>query len=152
MGIIALIRSYLNKQDEILQIYLVGSLTNSLAMPDSDYDLVILTRQALMPYRRTMIERELAALLEADIVVLVPLGHATARRSYAIVVHGRQIFERDLATCIAFEKQIMCHYKDTMYTQSNPTEESEASIHEDIHSRQQEPSGSTQRTWLELRS
>jgi predicted nucleotidyltransferase len=110
MSIIATIRGYLDHQEEILLTFMVGIRSGTHAMPESDYDLVILTGQVLMPARRMQIEQELVRLLDADMVVLVPLNHETPRRLYAIVVHGRVIFERDLTERIMFEEELVQTY------------------------------------------
>lgn len=107
MSVIATIQSYLVQQNEILLTYIVGMRSGGLAMPNSDYDLVTITHDVLMPDRRTTIERDLKALIGAELVVLVPLSHISVRRPYAIVVHGLQLFERDLADRVAFEAQVL---------------------------------------------
>lgn len=94
--------------------YLVGSCTGSMAMPDSDYDIVVVMKQALMPGRRASIEHELAAILEAEMVLLIPLDHAKERRSYAIVVHGIPVFENDLGERIAYEARVLESYRDLL--------------------------------------
>lgn len=110
MAILTTIRNYLAMQQEIELTYIRGSSSGGVAMPSSDYDLVIVTKQALMPVRRTQIEKELSDLLDGDMVVLSPLNHAPTKRSYAIVMHKQIVFEQDLSHRVTFELSLMTGY------------------------------------------
>ncbi len=110
MAILTTIRNYLDMQQEITLTYIRGSCSGGVAMPSSDYDLVIVTKQALMPERRTQIEKELSDLLDGDMVVLSPLNHAPTKRSYAIVMQRQLVFEQDLSHRVTFELGLMTGY------------------------------------------
>ncbi len=104
------IRNYLRKQPDIMLVYLYGSLHGKTAMPDSDYDLIIVTPTPLMPQRRSHIEQQLATMIKSPLVVLVALDHNPNQRSYAIVTEGASLFTRDLAHHITIEKQALTIY------------------------------------------
>ncbi len=98
------IQNYLREQPDIILTYIQGSLQGNTAMPDSDYDLIIVTETPLMPQRRTQLEQHLATILDSPFVVLVALNHKPHQRSYAIVTEATPLFDRDLAHRIAIEQ------------------------------------------------
>lgn len=110
------LQTYFLNQEDILLAYLFGSHARDRAAPESDYDIAVLTRQAMPPARRYQMASELSALLGGVAVDLVPLHRAPTELAYAVVAEGQRLFERDLTTRVEFEADVLSRYGDVVHT------------------------------------
>lgn len=104
------LQTYFLNQEDVLLAYLFGSHARDRATPESDYDIAVLTRQAMPPARRYQMASELSVLLGGVAVDLVPLHRALTELAYAVVAEGQRLFERDLAARVEFEADVLMLY------------------------------------------
>jgi hypothetical protein len=111
MSVTMRIRAYFDQQHDKALLFTVGSCSGYLSTPESDYDLVLLTKCDISAARRNQIERDLAALLEGAFVILVPSCYGPVRRSYTIVIKGCSVYEHDLGERISVEEHLWQRYE-----------------------------------------
>jgi predicted nucleotidyltransferase len=115
MDEITKLQIYFAAQEDVLLAYLFGSRAAGRAAPESDYDFAVLTSQAMPPERRYQMASEVARLLSGAPVDLVSLRRAPVELAYAVVAEGRRLFERDLATRVEFEADVLSRYGDIVH-------------------------------------
>jgi predicted nucleotidyltransferase len=116
MSEIAKLQTYFAAQDDVLLAYLFGSRASNRAAPESDYDIAVLTRLPIPPARRYQMASELSAILDGKPVDVVPLHRAPVELAYAVIGEGRRLIERDLATRVEFEADVLSRYGDVVHT------------------------------------
>ena len=102
---------------EISLIYLFGSRARNEAVESSDYDFaVLIDRDADTPaYRfalRSELHHALVCLLDTDKVDLLLLGQAPVELAYGVILEGRLLYERDVATRVEYQAQVAGLYCD----------------------------------------
>ncbi|GAB4528837.1 MAG: nucleotidyltransferase domain-containing protein [Anaerolineae bacterium] len=98
---------------EIRLVYLFGSQVEGRLGPMSDYDLAVL----LDPIGdegqvHARLSHELACALGTDQVDVVPLNRAPIELAYAIIAQGKVLYQRDVATRVEYEAQVLSRYGD----------------------------------------
>jgi len=103
----------LTTHKEISLIYLFGSRVDGHLGPMSDYDLgVLIDRDADERQVQVRLAHDLACALGTDRVDLLLLNRAPIELAYAIIAQGEILFQRDLATRVEYEAQVMSLYGD----------------------------------------
>lgn len=94
-------------------VYLFGSRLDENIGPMSDYDLGVLVEN-LDDRDHVLAELTHAAanVFKTDRVDLVPLNHAPVELAYSVIAHGECIFQKDTATRVEYEAQILSMYGD----------------------------------------
>jgi predicted nucleotidyltransferase len=94
-------------------VYLFGSQVEGLLGPMSDYDLGVLVDHAADGRRiQAHLAHELARALQTDRVDVLLLNRAPIELAYAIVAQGKLLYERDVATRVEYEAQVLTRYGD----------------------------------------
>jgi predicted nucleotidyltransferase len=94
-------------------VYLFGSQVEGSPGPMSDYDLGVLLDPAIDgPPVQARLAHELACALGTDRVDVVLLDRAPIELAYAIIAQGQALFERDVATRVEYEAQVLSRYGD----------------------------------------
>lgn len=92
---------------------LFGSRVTGDAGPLSDYDIaVLLDRTADGPAVRSQLAYESARRLDSDLVDVVLLSHAPIELAYAVITGGHVLYQRDLATRVEYEVDVLSRYGD----------------------------------------
>ncbi len=103
----------LTTHKEISLIYLFGSRVDGHLGPMSDYDLgVLIDRDVDERQVQVRLAHDLACALGTDRVDLLLLNRAPIELAYAIIAQGEILFQRDLATRVEYEAQVMSLYGD----------------------------------------
>jgi predicted nucleotidyltransferase len=94
-------------------VYLFGSQVEGSPGPMSDYDLAVLL-DPIADARRVQarLAHELACALQTDRVDVIVLNRAPIELAYAIVAQGKVLHERDVATRVEYEAQVLSRYGD----------------------------------------
>lgn len=93
--------------------YLFGSQAEGNVGPFSDYDVAILTDPAVdAPCLQAEVRHRLSQALETERVDVVLLNRAPIELAYAVIARGRLLFERDRATRVEFEADVLSRYGD----------------------------------------
>jgi predicted nucleotidyltransferase len=94
-------------------VYLFGSRLSGNIGPMSDYDLAVLV-ESLVDAEQVIAELSHAAaiIFKTDRIDVVPLSHAPVELAYAIIAHGECIFQKDTATRVEYEAQVLSMYGD----------------------------------------
>jgi predicted nucleotidyltransferase len=109
---IELLANYLAAQDDVLLAYLFGSRADDRAAPDSDYDVAVLLRRSTDAARQHRLAGEMSMVLDGADVDVVLLDRAPIELAFAVVATGRRLFERDVATRVEFEANVLSRYSD----------------------------------------
>lgn len=100
---------------EIAMLYRFGSRVEGTAGPSSDYDFAVLLDREVDPAAtRSSFASELSRQLGTSRIDLVLLRNAPVELAFAIVSKGEILYERDVATRVAFESRIMGLYFDAL--------------------------------------
>ncbi len=106
-------RGLLAKFPEVKLVYLFGSHVEGPVGPLSDYDFGVLVEDARdIPMLRARLAHELGRLLGTDRIDVVILNLAPIELAYAVIAQGRPIYQRDEATRVEYEAEVMGHYGD----------------------------------------
>ncbi|MBS3762888.1 MAG: nucleotidyltransferase domain-containing protein [Planctomycetes bacterium] len=97
---------------EVALAYLFGSRADGSAAPSSDYDFGVLLIPDAAPDCRYRIEHELLEVLDAAEVDVVMLGEAPVTLAYNVIASGQLVYEKDRATRVEFEANLMSKYCD----------------------------------------
>ncbi len=93
--------------------YLFGSQVEGCAGPMSDYDVAVLTDSGIDGQRlRADLAHALAQALGTSRVDVVLLNRAPIELAYAVVAHGKVLFEQHAATRVEYEAQVLSLYGD----------------------------------------
>jgi predicted nucleotidyltransferase len=107
------LRDVLAHIPEVRLAYLFGSQVDGPVGPLSDYDLGVLTERSQdAPQLRARLCQYLARAIETDQIDVVLLDRAPIELAYAIIAHGEVLYERDAATRVEYEAQVMGLYGD----------------------------------------
>jgi predicted nucleotidyltransferase len=94
-------------------LYLFGSRVEGSLGPMSDYDLgMLVDRAADGRHLQAQLAHELACALQTDRVDVVLLNRAPIELAYAIVAQGKVLYERNVATRVEYEAQVLGRYGD----------------------------------------
>ncbi|MFP4027791.1 MAG: type VII toxin-antitoxin system MntA family adenylyltransferase antitoxin [Candidatus Brocadiia bacterium] len=97
---------------EVALAYLFGSRAEGNAAPSSDYDFGVLLVPDAAPDCRYRIQHELLEVLNATEVDVVVLGEAPVTLAYNVIASGQLVYEKDRATRVDFEANLMSKYCD----------------------------------------
>lgn len=98
---------------EIQLAYLFGSRVTGDVGALSDYDVaVVLDRPADGPAVRSRLAHEIAVRLDSDRVDVVLLSRAPIELAYAVIAGGHLLYQRDLATRVEYEADVLSRYGD----------------------------------------
>ena len=96
-------------------VYLFGSRVEGRLGPISDYDLAVLVDRAVDGRRiQSRLGHEFARALQTDRVDVVLLNRAPVELAYAIIAQGQVLYERDIATRVEYEANVMSRYGDLL--------------------------------------
>lgn len=102
-----------SKLREIRLVYLFGSQVDGRLGPMSDYDVgVLIDRTGDERQVHARLTHELVCALGTDQVNVVLLNRAPIELAYAIIVQGRVLYQRDVATRVEYEAQVLSRYGD----------------------------------------
>ena len=94
-------------------IYLFGSQLTGTVGPMSDTDLGILVDRDIDGQAiRARFAHELSCILKTDRIDVVLLNQAPIELAYAIIAQGHVLYQRDLATRVEYEADVMSRYGD----------------------------------------
>jgi len=94
-------------------LYLFGSRARGCADPASDYDLAVLLDDVHdTPAFIARLGHELARLLDTERLDLLSLRHAPIELAYAVIAEGKLLYQRDLATRVEYEAEVLSRYGD----------------------------------------
>jgi uncharacterized protein YutE (UPF0331/DUF86 family)/predicted nucleotidyltransferase len=97
--------------EEVCLIYLFRSQEESGTGPMPGYDLgVLFASAAERPQVEAQLARELARVLRTDRIDIVLLDRAPIELAYAFVAQGKLLYERDVATRVEYEADVMGRY------------------------------------------
>jgi uncharacterized protein len=98
---------------DIVLVYLFGSQAEGITGPASDIDLAILLDQPLdTPAAQARLHHELGLLGLTSKVDVVWLRQAPIELAFAVIQGGILLFDRELASRVEFEAQVMSRYGD----------------------------------------
>jgi predicted nucleotidyltransferase len=98
---------------EIRLVYLFGSQVEGRLGPMSDYDVgVLIDRTGDERQVHARLTHELVCALGTDQVDVVLLNRAPIELAYAIIAQGRVLYQRDVATRVEYEAQVLSRYGD----------------------------------------
>ncbi len=98
---------------DIQLAYLFGSRVTGDVGALSDYDVaVLLDCAADGPAVRSQLAYEIARRLDSDRVDVVLLNHAPIELAYAVIAGGHVLYQRDLATRVEYEADVLSRYGD----------------------------------------
>ena len=101
------------EKEHISLAYLFGSQVTGNVGPMSDYDIGILVDAGIdLASLRASVMHELALALGTDHVDLVILNQAPLDLAHAIIAGGIVVYQRDVATRVEYEAQVMSRYGD----------------------------------------
>jgi predicted nucleotidyltransferase len=95
-------------------LYLFGSRASGAVGPLSDYDLAVLvdeeeaSAEELLPH----LAHELTVRLGAARLDLILLNQAPIELAYAIIAQGHLLYQRDVATRVEYEADVLSRYGD----------------------------------------
>ncbi len=94
-------------------VYLFGSRVSGRIGPMSDYDAAIFVdiEQDSLSIQ-TRFQYEVSKLLGTERVDIVILNRAPIELAYAVIAHGKLLYQRDLGTRVEFEAQVLGKYFD----------------------------------------
>jgi predicted nucleotidyltransferase len=93
--------------------YLFGSQVTGDVGPMSDYDFGILVDPDVdLASLRARVMHELTLVLGTDRVDIVPLNQAPLALAHAIMAEGVVLYQRDTATRVEYEAEVMSRYGD----------------------------------------
>jgi predicted nucleotidyltransferase len=99
--------------EEVRLAYLFGSQVSGPVGPISDCDIAaLLDRTADEAQVHVQLILEIVRALETDRVDVVLLDRAPVELAYAVIAQGELLYQRDLATRVEFEAQVMGRYGD----------------------------------------
>jgi uncharacterized protein len=94
-------------------IYLFGSRVDGKLGPMSDYDFAILVdHDALDKNMQSQLSHLLSVKLDEARVDVVVLNQASIELAYAVIAQGQLFYQRDVATRVEYEAQVMSRYGD----------------------------------------
>lgn len=139
---------------EIRLVYLFGSQVTGKTGPQSDYDLgVLVDREGDTAARRAACEHELSILLGTERLDVVWLSQAPVELAFAVISQGRLLYERDVATRVEYEAQVMSRYCDYLpVLRAQRAEILAGGDHAARVQRYREALGRTERTLGEIRA
>ncbi|MFO8009032.1 MAG: nucleotidyltransferase domain-containing protein [Candidatus Brocadiia bacterium] len=106
------LQGFFARQEGVRLAYLFGSRAEGRADERSDYDFGLLLSPDADPDARYRLAHELAELLDADAVDVVPLRRAPIELAFHVIADGRLIYECSVAERVDFEARIMSRYGD----------------------------------------
>ena len=116
MNVLALLDKLLNNlscAEDVRLIYLFGSQAEGCAGPMSDYDLGVLVEPAADGQQvKAQLACELAGALQTHRVDVLLLNRAPVELAYTVIAQGKLLFERDVATRVEYEADVMSRYGD----------------------------------------
>jgi uncharacterized protein len=147
------LRTFGRSEEAVLLVYLFGSQASGQAGPGSDYDLgILLDRRQDAPARRARLAHELTVIMGTPDVDVVFLNQAPPELAFA-VIQGQLLYERDLATRVEYEAQVMSRYCDYLpYLRAQRAEILEGRDHGARVQRYREALGRTERTLGQIRA
>jgi len=153
-GIVETLRRVISKHPNIILAYLFGSQVRGEIGPLSDIDVALLLDDADEPgVIRSNLRASLTAAIDQERVDVVFLNRAPVELSYAIVVGGELIYERDAYARVEYEAKTMslyCDYLPVLRAQRDDL--LRGGEHETRVQRYREALGRTERTLSALRS
>jgi predicted nucleotidyltransferase len=112
-NLIAKIIPIISSRPNVHLAYLFGSQVQGNIGSMSDIDLgVLFTDDTDATLACIQLSHALAMALETDRVDVIPLNHAAIELAYAVIAQGKCIYQRDVATRVEFEADIMGRYGD----------------------------------------
>ena len=98
---------------EVSLAYLFGSQVTGQTGPLSDYDLAILLDSPDgSAHTLARLGHELAVQLQTSQVDLVLLNRTAIELAYHVIATGRLLYQRDVATRVEYEAQVLSQYGD----------------------------------------
>jgi predicted nucleotidyltransferase len=139
---------------ELRLVYLFGSQVTGQTGPQSDYDLgVLVDREGDTAARRAALEHALAAMLAFERLDAVWLSQAPVELAFAVISQGRLLYERDVASRVEYEAQVMSRYCDYLpVLRAQRAEILAGGDHAARVQRYREALGRTERTLREIRA
>jgi predicted nucleotidyltransferase len=149
-----LIHGVIAKHPNIILAYLFGSQVQGDIGPLSDIDVALLLNDAdETGMMRSNLRASLTAAIDQERVDVVFLNRAPVELSYAIVVVGELIYERDAYTRVEYEAKTMSLYCDYLSVlRAHRADLLRGGEHETRVQRYREALGRTERTLSALRS
>jgi predicted nucleotidyltransferase len=109
----ARLRFALKNHPGVELVYLFGSQIGGNTGPQSDYDLGVLINQAEdVDFIRDQFAYEVGRALDTDPIDVLLLNEAPVELAYSVIAQGIPLYQRDLATRVEYEAQIMSRYGD----------------------------------------
>jgi predicted nucleotidyltransferase len=103
----------LSNLEAVRMVYLFGSRAENNVGPMSDFDIAVLVdRAADGSSLRARLAHELAHILQTDRVDVVLLNRAPIELAYAVVAHGKVLYEESVATRVEYEATVLSRYGD----------------------------------------
>ena len=139
---------------ELRLVYLFGSQVRGQTGPLSDYDLgVLVDREGDTAASRAALEHALTAMLAFERLDVVWLSRAPVELAFAVISQGRLLYERDVATRVEYEAQVMSRYCDYLpVLRAQRLEILAGGNHAARVQRYREALGRTERTLREIRA
>ena len=107
------IRKLLARFPGLELVYLFGSQTESRAGPLSDYDFGVVVEDNQAPLDiRAQLAHELALALGTNRIDIVILNWAPIELAYTVIAQGILVYQRDEATRVEYEAEVMSRYGD----------------------------------------
>ena len=99
--------------EDVRLIYLFGSQAEGCAGPMSDYDLGVLVEPAADGQQvKAQLACEFAGALQTGRADVVLLNRAPVELVYTVIAQGKLLYERDVATRVEYEADVMSRYGD----------------------------------------
>ena len=103
----------LEHQNGVCLVYLFGSQVEGDTGPMSDYDFAVVTDPSVDGRRlQAALAHELSQALGTAGVDVVLLNRVPVELAYAVIAQGTVLFERDVATRIEYEADVLSRYAD----------------------------------------
>ena len=107
------VRDIVAMAPEVVLVYLFGSRVDGEIGPLSDHDFGVLVEHGRSGYELRMeLVRSLGKALDTPSLDVVLLNDAPIELAYAVIAQGYLLYERDLATRVEYEAQVLGRYGD----------------------------------------
>jgi len=112
--IIDILNKFASAHNDIIAVYVFGSVTTGRSRPSSDLDIAIMSRRQISGNERIALETELSNMLSRD-VDLVIFSQSGALLQHQILKNGRLVYESDPKERVRQEVSARSEYLDTRF-------------------------------------
>jgi hypothetical protein len=110
----AILNKFASAHDDIIALYVFGSVATGRSRPSSDLDIAIMSRRQISGDERIALETELSNMLGRDVDLAV-FSQSGALLQHQILKNGRLVYESDSRERVRQEVSARSEYLDTRF-------------------------------------